>query len=300
MHPVATLRLIQAMIKARMASRPIIPKDIWQIKGLVCSGIDTTIYQEEITNNWGVKPLDVYIATETCFIAMQSWDKKGMTLVPYSNFYEFIPEEEYLRNQRDGNYKPKTVLADELVADKIYEIVFTNFHGGSFVRYRIGDLIKVISIGDEETSSTLPQIVFQGRADDIIDISGFVRLNEKEIWNAIQNTYLPYEDWTVRKERSEQNPVLHIYLELAGNHYDDQTVASLINDQFINMRKDDRNLKGMINLVPIKVTLLKQGTFHEYMRIKQSEGFEIAFLKPHHINPSDAVLDDLLTISASL
>jgi len=300
LHPLAAIRLIQASIKARMANRRIIPKDIWQIKGLVCGGTDTSVYQDEIANNWGIKPLDVYIATEACFIAMQSWNKKGMTLVPYSNFYEFIPEEGFLKSQRDENYKPTTVLSDELEVDKIYEIVITNFHGGSLVRYRIGDLIKVISIGDEETDSTLPQIVFQSRADDIIDINGFVRLNEKDIWNAIQNTYLPYEDWTVRKERSEQKTVLHIYLELTSNHHDGQTVASLINDQLINMRKDYQNLKEMIDLVPLKVTLLNQGTFHEYMKIKQSEGFEIAHLNPHHINPSDTVLNDLLTISASL
>jgi phenylacetate-coenzyme A ligase PaaK-like adenylate-forming protein len=300
LHPIAALRLIQALIKARIANRPIIPKDIWQIKGLVCSGTDTTIYQDEIANNWGINPLDVYIATETCFIAMQSWNKKGMTLVPYSNFYEFIPEEEYLRSQRDDNFIPGTVMADELEAGKIYEIVITNFHGGSCIRYRIGDLIKVLSIGDEETSSTLPQIIFHSRVDDIIDISGFMHLGEKEIWKAIHNTCLPYEDWTVRKEGSELNPLLHVYLELTGNHHDDQTVSSLINDQLKNTRKDYQGFKEIINLIPIKVTLLKQGTFQRYMKTIQSEGFEIAYCKLHHINPSDTVLNDLLKISASL
>ena len=121
------------------------------------------------------------------------------------------------------------MLTDELEVDTVYEIVITNFHGGSLIRYRIGDLIKVISIGDEETGSTLPQIIFQSRAKDIIDINGSIRLNEKEIWNGVQNTYLPYEDWIVREERIEQNPLLHIYLELTNSHYDGQTVAGLIN-----------------------------------------------------------------------
>ncbi|MBN2076210.1 MAG: GH3 auxin-responsive promoter family protein [Dehalococcoidales bacterium] len=300
LHPVAALRIIQAKIRARMANRPIAPKDIWQIKGLVCGGTDTAIYQDEITNSWGIKPLDVYAATETCFIAMQSWNKRGMTLVPYSNFYEFIPEEELLKSQRDANYRPATVLTDELEVDKIYEIVITNFHGGALVRYRIGDLIKVVSIGDEETSSTLPQVIFQSRVDDLVDINDMVHLNEKEIWKAIHNTYLPYEDWIARKESGEPNPVLHVYLELTGNHYDDQTVASLINNQLINMSKDYPNFKEMTGLMLIKVTLLNQGTFHHYMTIKQSEGFETAQLKPHHINPSDTVLNDLLEISASL
>lgn len=300
LHPLAAIRLIQASVTARMANRRIIPRDIWKIKGLVCGGTDTAIYQDEIAYNWGIKPLDVYVATESCFIAMQSWNKKGMTLVPYSNFYEFIPEEEFLKSQRENNYKPTTVLTDELEVDKIYEIVITNFNGGPLVRYRIGDLIKVISIGDEETNSTLPQIVFQSRVDDIVDLNGDVRINEKEIWKAIHNTYLPYEDWTVRKEHSKQGPVLHIYIELTGNSRDSQTVAGLITGQLKNMRKDHQNFNEMKDLIPIKVTLLNQGTFHEYMKRKLSEGFEIAHLKPRHINPSDTVVNDLLTISASL
>jgi phenylacetate-coenzyme A ligase PaaK-like adenylate-forming protein len=300
LHPIAAIRLIQASITARMANRRIIPRDIWQIKGLVCSGTDTTIYQDEIASDWGIKPLDVYVAAEACFIAMQSWNKKGMTLIPYSNFYEFIPEEEYLRSQRDNNFIPGTVMADELEAGKIYEIVITNFHGGSFIRYRIGDLIKVISIGDEETNSTLPQIIFHSRVDDVIDISGFMRLGEKEIWKAIHNTCLPYEDWAVRKEGSELNPLLHVYLELTGNHHDDQTVSNLIDDQLKDARKDCQDFEEIINLIPIKVTLLKQGTFHEYMKTIQSEGFEITHRRSYHINPSDTVLNDLLNISASL
>ena len=66
------------------------------------------------------------------------------------------------------------------------------------------------------------------------------------------------------------------------------------------MRKDYQNLHGMINLVPIKVTLLKQGTFHEYKNTKRSEGLDIAFFRPRHINPSETDLDKLLEISASL
>jgi phenylacetate-coenzyme A ligase PaaK-like adenylate-forming protein len=300
LHPAATLRQIQATIKARLANRSIMPKDIWQIKGLVCGGIDTTILQDDIANNWGIKPLDVYTATETCFIAMQSWNKKGMTLVPYSNFYEFIPEEEFLRSQRDENYKPDTVLADELEIDKVYEIVITNYHGGSLVRYRIGDLIKVISIGDEEINSTLPQIVFESRTEDIIDINGYVYLNEKEIWSAIHNTCLPYEDWIVRKEYIEHDPVVHIYIELTGNHIDDQTVASLIKEQLSVTIKNYHNYKENKHLVPINVTLLNRGAFDEYMKTKQPEGAEITYFTSHHMNPSDNVVNNLLKISASL
>lgn len=300
LHPISTLRLGKGILKARLAKRPILPKDIWKVKGLVCGGTDTSIYQDEITRYWGVKPLDVYMATETCFIAMQNWNKKGMTLVPYSNFYEFIPEEECLKNQKDKSYKPATVLIDELEVGKIYEIVVTNFHGGVLLRYRIGDLIKVLSIGDSETGATLPQITFQSRADDLIDISGFVRLDEKEIWMAIQNTKLSYEDWTVRKESNKEEPVLHIFLELNENGHECSKIANMIDEQLIRMRKDYLDLRNMIGMTPIKITLLNRGTFSEYIKKKQEAGYDLAHLKPSHINPSDTMVNDLLRISGRL
>ena len=106
------------------------------------------------------------------FIAMQGWNKKGMTFVPYSNFYEFIPEEEWLKSKDDKGYQPSTVLLDAVEEGKTYEIVITNFHGGPFFRYRLGDLIKICSLKDEETGVNLPQMIFQSRTDDIINIAG--------------------------------------------------------------------------------------------------------------------------------
>ena len=86
LHPLALLRVLKAVIKSKIMKRPMLPRDIWRVKGLVCGGTDTAIYRDEINYYWGVQPLDVYVSTETGFIAMQSWNKKGMTFVPYSNF----------------------------------------------------------------------------------------------------------------------------------------------------------------------------------------------------------------------
>ena len=41
---------------------------------------------------------------------------------------------------------------------------------------------------------------------------------------------------------------------------------------------------------PIKVTLLPEGTFANYKNQRLAEGFELAHLKPPHINPSEKVL----------
>ena len=293
-HPVALFRLLQAMVKSKLIKRPVLPKDIWRVKGLVCGGTDTAIYKDQINYYWGVQPLDVYVSTETGFIAMQGWNKKGMTFVPYSNFYEFMPEEEWLKSKEDREYQPFTVLLDEVEEGKTYEIVITNFHGGPFLRYRLGDLIKICSLKDEETGVNLPQMTFQSRADDIIDIAGFARLDEKTLWQAIQNTAIPYVDWSARKELRQGNPVLHIYLELSDKRLDGHEVERLINQQLMALNKDYQDFRTMTGRQPLVVTLLNQGSFQKYQQKKQAAGFDLAHLKPPHISAPDAAISDLL------
>jgi len=50
-------------------------------------------------------------------------------------------------------------------------------------------------------------MAFERRADDRIDV-GLMRFTEKMIWQAIENTTIPYKDWTARKEIIDANPTL--------------------------------------------------------------------------------------------
>ena len=299
LHPMAMFRLLRAVIKSKLTRRPVLPKDLWRVKGLVCGGTDTSIYRDQIAHYWGVQPLDVYVATEAGFIAMQGWNKKGMTFVPYSNFYEFIPEEEWLKSRARKGYQPSTVLLDELEEGKTYEIVFTSFNGMPFLRYRIGDLITITSLKDEETGANLPQMVFQSRADDVIDIAGFTRLDEKTIWQAIQNIGIPYEDWSARKEHLDGKSILHIYLEAKGNmaNGDGREIARLVDEQLMVLDRDYGDLRNMTGEEPVRVTLLRRGAFQTYLREKQAAGFDLAHLKPPHMSAPDHIIEDLLRSS---
>ena len=83
-----------------------------------------------------------------------------MIFIPYRNFYEFIPKNKEIDKEAvDNSYRPATVLMSELKENQIYELVVTNFHGGPFWRYRIGDYLKVISLKDIESGLKLPQFV---------------------------------------------------------------------------------------------------------------------------------------------
>jgi len=284
-HPKAVLRLLRAVIQSKLMGRPLLPKDLWKVKGLVCSGADTSVFRDAITYYWGVQPLGIYITTESGFIAMQGWNKKGMTFIPYTNFYEFIPEEEWLKSRGDLNYCPKTILLDEVEAGKTYEIVITNFNGGAFIRYRIGDLIKIVAVNDEETEVNLPQMVYLCRADELIDILGLSRLDENILWRAIQNLGIPYVDWTARKEYISGKPMVHIYIETIEN-VNQENICHSLDEELIILDKDYEHFRNLMEFNPLKVTLLKQGAFQEYLQSGQ--------IKPPHINASEKMIGILL------
>ncbi|MFC1995932.1 GH3 auxin-responsive promoter family protein [Chloroflexota bacterium] len=183
-QPKALLRLTKGLVKSKLARRSMLPKDLWPVKGIMSGGLDSGVYRDKIKELWGKYPLDVYAGTEGGIIATQTWDYDGMTFIPSLNFLEFIPEKEYFKWQLDHNYQPKTVLLDEVQSGENYEIVITNFHGGAMIRYRPGDMVRITSLRNEKLGIDIPQMIFEGRADAIIDFD-VIRLTEKVIWQAI-------------------------------------------------------------------------------------------------------------------
>jgi hypothetical protein len=165
-------RLFKAWLYGWILRRSTLAKDIWRVKGIVCCGERSSSYTERIERTWGVHPLEVYCAAETGFMAVQSWNKKGMTFIPYRNFYEFIPMREIEKEAAEPNYQPATVLMNELEPNAVYELVVTNFHGGPFLRYRIGDYLKVIALKDSETGINLPQFILCAKPEKKVAFKG--------------------------------------------------------------------------------------------------------------------------------
>jgi len=301
-HPNALFRVTRALVKSKLARRPMLPKDLWSVKLIGGGGADCTIFGKRVEELWGRRPLEAYGGTEGGMCATQTWDYEGMTFFPNLNFFEFIPEREWFKWQLDNSYQPKTVLLDEVKAGEIYEIVITNFHGGILTRYRVGDMIKISSLRNEKLNIDIPQMVFHSRADDLIDISGFGRLTEKIVWEAIENAGIPYADWTVRKEVLGDRALLHIYLELKDDYITSEGgIAASIYEQLAKLDSKYHwkvydlwgDTASALGLEPVEVTLLPQGAFRRYISQRQAEGAALGHLKPPHINPSDAVLSQL-------
>jgi hypothetical protein len=297
LNPFTLFRLIKALIKAKLNNRNILPKDIWSLKGIMSGGTDTGIYKDRIEYYWGKKPLEGYACTETGNLAMQAWNFKGMTFFPDNAFLEFIPIEEINKSKIDPTYHPKTVLYNELDLG-IYELVLTNFYGGILTRYRIGDQFEVISNSDEELGSELPQMRFYSRTDDIIDLGSFIRLTEREIWTTIDSTGLKYQDWAARKEIIDGTPTLHLYIELNETDVTPRdSIHELMDQKFSSRFPDYKDMKEILDITPLNITILPPGSFNAYIKSKLAAGADLAHLKPPHMKPSDESLKFLLNLN---
>ncbi len=291
------IRLLKGKVKSFLKGRRMLPRDIWKVKGIFCSGSDTVIYRDKIEEYWGRRPLEAYGSTEFGSIAIQSWNSEGMIFRPESDFFEFIPASDYYKMRSTPGYKPKALLLNEVKEGEEYVLVGTNFYGGILVRYIIGDVIKIISTEDREHGIFTPQMVFSTRADDIIDIGGFTRLTEKVIWKAIENTGIPYVDWIAVKEYDNEKPVLRIFIEFKDKNVDVNEVNLLLHNELKKLDNPYRELEEYTGIVPVKVTPLSAGTFTRYLERRKAEGADLAHLKPAHINPPESVLKTFLEMS---
>lgn len=298
-HPRAAACFLRGLIKSKVARRPLLPKDLWSVKVVVGGGADSAIFTRRVEELWGRQPLEIYGATEGGLYATQTWDREGMTFIPNLNFFEFIPEREMFKWQLDHSYQPKTVLLDEVKVGQKYEIVLTNFHGGTMTRYRIGDVIKITSLRNEKLNIDIPQMVFDSRADDLLDIASLGRVTERVIGQAIENSGIPYVDWVARKEIVDDKPMLHIYLELRDVYIaSEESLAAAIREQFRRLDRKYRcnfyrligDMENVLSLKPVEVTPLPQGAFSSYVARRQSEGATIENVRLSRVNPSEEAL----------
>lgn len=296
LHPKVMYRLGRAFLRAKMKKRGILPKDIWPTKAIMAGGMDTVIYRKEIARYWGSEPYQFYGFTESYLLAVQSWKSHGLVFFPDIAFLEFIPYDDLLKHKDDKAYRPSTVLMNELEAGKSYELVISNYHRMPLCRYRVRDILKVISLGNKENGVNLPHFEFVRRADDVIPLGGLAWLDEGSIWQAIANTGLKYTDWSACKEYDQSKAYLRLYIELKDTR-EPAEIERMVDEQLKIVDLDYRDLDFYLKFQPVRVTILTPGTYSRYIDEKRKEGADLAHLKPPHINPPEAAIRHLLELS---
>jgi hypothetical protein len=301
LHPAVLFRLGRALVRSRLEGRQLLPKDLWQVKGVIVGGTDTAIYRQKLIEYWGVEPREAYGCTEALGpMAVQTWSGEGLYFLPDACFFEFVPEADWAIGREDPTHIPRTVLLDEVKVGERYEMVITSFHGGSFLRYRLHDLVRFVSLRDEEADIDLPSMVFAGRENDLIDLAGFTGLiDEKFFWQAIASTGIAYEEWAVRKELLGLHAGLHLYIELKEAASAEE-VAEAVHQALSALNPFYEDLVRFLGVRPLQVTLLPPGTFMRYMAAQHAAGADMAHLKPPHMNAPDEVIEKLLRAGEEL
>ncbi len=293
LHPRAIWRILRAAIRARQEGRDyLLPKDLWQLKGLQCGGTDTFLYRDQIAYYWGVVPHDVYACTEVGIMATEAWNHKALIFLPDTAFYEFIPYEDWVAERLDGVKPSRTLLMDEVETGKRYDLVVTSFYGGALLRYRLHDLLEVVAMEDTELGIRLPQFHFVGRSGSFIDLSGFAGLiDEKLILRALAQVGIRYVDWSLRKEFHNAQAYLHLYIEFeAGVHVSTEEFRDRLDTALKELNPEYGHVESMLGYCPLKITQLAPGSFERYIQHRLREGADPAHLKPARIQPTDEAI----------
>ncbi|MBI4305212.1 MAG: GH3 auxin-responsive promoter family protein [Chloroflexi bacterium] len=289
-------RIAIAKGKSVALHRPVRPRDLWPARAVIGWGADTPIFRDQVKEYWGKYPYEMYACTEGGVMGMQTWERRGMVFNPYADFYEFIPEEESRKAREDDRYDPQTVLLPEVKPGEIYEVVISNFYGMPLLRYRVGHFVRFLNT---PRGAERPEFEWLGRSDDRIDIAGFTRVDEKTVWQALRDSNLEFSDWTLKREMSDEIPLLHFYGETRRD-YDPAEAARKLHEQIKQIDSFYRDLETMLEIRPLRMTLLAPGTFDRYYDEKMKQGEDIGRARPPRMNAFDDAIVELLTYSRQI
>ena len=158
-------------------------------------------------------------------------------------------------------------------------------------------MYRCVGLSNREDGTRIPRFEYIDRVPSIIDIAGFTRISENGIKSAIRLSGLPVADWVAAKEFNEKNrPFLHLYVEVERGAFTQQAVSAeilkeILSTYFKYIDQDYRDLKKILGMDPLVVTILRCGSFDAY-REKKEKGIR-------HMNPPKRELAELIRMQES-
>ena len=281
--PRVILRMLRAKSRARKENREVLPKDLFRLTGLFCAGTDNRCYKDELEAMWGIRPMELFAGTEPTMIGTETWNRKGLYFFPDACFYEFLPVSEIPTVDSKPDYRPVTFTMDQVRDGERYELIITVLKGGAFARYRTGDVYVCTGIGCPEDETSIPRFQYLDRVSSVIDIAGFTRITQNSIQNAISLARLPIQDWFAAKEfNHEGHPYLHMYVEMSALSACSHALSKELLQEHLAIYfkyadHDYKDLKRILGMDPLEITLVPCGTFDRFRRLR---GYCIAAINP--------------------
>lgn len=206
-----------------------------------------------------------YVASEGCFAVARHVYDQSYAMLPYSCFFEFIPQDdENAVSEEQGN--PTTLTIADLEQGKDYELVITNQSG--FYRYRMGDIIRVTGFYHET-----PLIEFKYRKKNTVSLVG-EKFTEDHLRAAIlafeRRTNINVTDYCMYPDESGTPGHYVIYIEPEKMVPADRVAEckEVIAEELAHAHYSYANhvAKGDIGAPELK--LLQQETFHLQRELK--------------------------------
>jgi len=273
------LKYLQSKLSGRKYEKA---NEVLPLKGLLITAWDGTIYLEDLRNQFDVEPFNLYAASDTLLPFMGR---------PYRKF-DFFPnlQNVYFEFLADNG---KTMKINQLKKNHLYELVVTTF-GSMTLRYRMGDIFRVIDIEDDG----MPVFRFESRKIGMIDIYGYFRLSEAIVRDVLHEIGMSATDnWAVTQELHPKERVC-ILMEKEWDYSEAQAAKRIfeslrrINPDFESYVKDYK-IKDPSEILEIEY--LRKGAFMRYAMKKAKEGVPLGQNKPPKIiGPEKCELADLL------
>jgi hypothetical protein len=243
-------------------------KEPIKLKGFLTTDRSAYVLRDKIKEATGSYPKTIFGSTETMLIALPSIEYPGCFFFDWRIVYaEFLPEKQKLDNSRVTTDPIDDVVPMTGVeVGKVYQLIATPY-GNDLVRYAMPDLVECVALEDKVIGSNIPVFRYYARADNLIVLHNFTRINEDELIDVLNTAGVEYVDFTAVREIEYSREYMKLYVELQ-KPMDAEEVSSKVNARLIEYDKDWRDLSSMLQYNPLKIETLPKGTFHRYLQRK--------------------------------
>jgi len=256
-------------------------RDLMPLKGVLVGSTDARMYSEFFEKEFGVTPLNSYGSTEFGSAMFGRPDRK-MDFLPNlrSLYFEFI----------DGKGELRKLY--EVKKGEVYELVGTPFHT-MLVRYRVGDLFRVIDFYDG-----MPVFSFEGRVQSTLSVYDYYRVTEDVMARALVEANFKASDrWAVTKVFSPKERLLVLF-EREWPVSEREAERRIFN-ALLSVQPEFRDYVNDFKVVDpseaIRVEFLSRGTFTRYAIMQARRNMPLGQYKPPKVIPPEKshVLEEL-------
>ncbi|HUU79036.1 MAG TPA: GH3 auxin-responsive promoter family protein [candidate division Zixibacteria bacterium] len=188
-------------------------------------------FRKAIEEQWGIEAFDIYAFTEGYGAGYECHEHNGLHFPSINGIIEIIPQSEIEKEEINPDYKPEAILFSEAEEGLIGEIVLTDFKEAlPIIRYRIRDLVKVISTDGCSCGDDSPRLKIMGRTDSVINL-GFIRLSALIFDQLLMKDFKTgkVRFWEVFVSREKYRPKISLTIEPEQIKNEDEFKKELFN-----------------------------------------------------------------------